>query len=220
MTIRPRASGAATVEFTIVALAALLPLALGVLQTGLLYVTTHTVRHATFLAARAGAVTHGDRDEMLRYLAKGLAPLYAGGVDVNDANAWQEVSSAYIRALADTRRPDRTRLRVLNPTPASFADFEIARNGVRQIPNSFRYDRVGARSGQTLADANVLKLRVDYCAPLAVPIVDRLITTTLLLFDAEPFRLQCYVAGRLPVTGHAVVQMHTAARRAALGALP
>jgi hypothetical protein len=219
-TLRRRAVGAATVEFAIVALLALIPLSMGILQTGLLYVAKHTVRHAAFLAARAGAVSHGSRDEMRRHLAKGLVPLYAGAVDVDAANAWQVVSSAYVRALADAHRPDRLRLSVLNPTPESFADFEVVREGVRQIPNFYDGMRVGPQSGQTLADANVLKIRVEYCAPLAVPFVDRLITGTLLRVDTEPFRLQCYLARRVPIAGYATVQMHTPARRAALGGLP
>lgn len=216
----PRQSGAATVEFTIVALAALIPLVLAVLQLGLLYVTKHTVQHAAFLAARAGAVSHGNRSEMLRYLAKGLAPLHVGSPrDLTPRDLAGAVGTAYARAYAEAQRPDRTRLRVLSPTQASFEDFERTRRGVREIPNVFVHGQPGPRSGQTLADANLLKLRVDYCAPLVVPLVDRIVTTALRRFDTDPFRQQCYWVRRLPVVGYALVQMHSAPRRAALGEL-
>jgi TadE-like protein len=214
MTHSRRERGAATVEFAIVAVVALIPLVLAVLQLGLLYVTKHTVQHATFLAARAGAVSHGSRPEMLRYLAKGLAPLHAGATrDLGPVDLPRAVATAYARAYADAQRPDRTRLRVMNPTRASFDDFERTRRGVREIPNVFVHGRPGPRSGQTLADANLLKLRVDYCAPLVVPLIDRIVTTALRELDPDPFRQQCYWAGRMPVVGHALVHMHSAARR-------
>lgn len=217
--VRPQ-SGAATVEFTIVALVALIPLVLAVLQLALLYVTKHTVQHATFLAARAGAVSHGSRSEMLRYLAKGLAPLHSGSTrELVPQDAGSAVAAAYARAYAEARRPDRTRLRVLNPTEASFQDFERTRRGIREIPNVFVRGAPGARSGQTLADANLLKLRVDYCAPLVVPLVDRIVTAALRRLDPDPFRQQCYWARRLPVVGHALVHMHSPARRWMLGEL-
>jgi hypothetical protein len=210
--------GAATVEFALVALVALIPLVLAVLQLGLLYVAKHTVQHATFLAARAGAVSHGSRTEMLRHFAKGLAPLHAGTTrDLRPGDLAGAVTAAYGRAYAEALRPDRTRLHVLNPTRASFEDFERARRGVREIPNVYVRGVPGPRSGQTLADANLLKLRVDYCAPLVVPLVDRILTATLRRLDPEPFRQQCYGARRLPVVGYALVQMHSAPRREALG---
>lgn len=206
-------SGAATVEFAVVALLALIPLVLATLQLGLLYVTKHTVQHATFLAARAGAVSHGSHSAMLRHLAKGLAPLYAASrVDLDAGSAPPAIVAAYGRAYLDARRPDRTRLRVLNPSPAAFEDFERSRRGVREIPNTFVYGAVGARSGQTLADVNVLKIRVDYCAELAVPLIDRLVTATLRRLDPDAFRQQCYWSRRLPIVGHALVHMHTPAR--------
>jgi hypothetical protein len=215
----PTQRGIATVEFTIVALVALLPLTLAILQLALLYVTKHTVQHAAFLAARAGAVSHGSRTEMLRHLAKGLAPIHAGStVDVTPSDLPGVVTRAYARAYADAVRPDRTRLQVLNPTPASFEDFERTRRGVREIPNTFVRGVPGPRSGQTLADANLLKLRVDYCAPLAVPLVDRIVTTALRRFDTDPFRQQCYWARRLPVVGYALVHMHSTPRRELLEA--
>jgi hypothetical protein len=218
MTRARRQSGVATVEFAIVALVALVPLVLAVLQLGLLYVTKHTVQHATFLAARAGAVSHGSRPEMLRYLAKGLAPLHSGATrDLGPEDLPRAVAAAYARAYAEAQRPDRTRLRVLNPTRASFEDFERTRRGVREIPNVFVHGRPGPRSGQTLEDANLLKLRVDYCAPLVVPLIDRIVTTALRRLDPDPFRQQCYWARRLPVAGHALVHMHSAPRRELLG---
>lgn len=215
----PRATihGAATIEFTIVAITALLPLVLGILQLGLLYVAKHTVQHATFLAARAGAVENGSRDAMRRYFAKGLVPLYArSAADLSGRGSTAAVTEAFARALLDAGRPDRTRIAVVNPTAASFDDFERRQNGVLQIPNRFARTPVGPASGQSLADANVLRIRIDFCAELVVPFVDRLITATLRSLDPDPFRQQCYLGRRMPVVGYATVQMHSALRRSAV----
>lgn len=210
----PRSAGAATVEFSVIALTALIPTVLGILQLGLLYVAKHTVQHATYLAARAGAVEHGSRDAMRQYFAKGLVPLVARSPsDLAAGPSAQAVGRAYAAAFVDASRPDRTRITVVNPRSASFDDFEGRENGTLQIPNRFDRTKVGARSRQTLADANVLRLRIDYCAELIVPFVDRLITSTLQRLDADAFRQQCYAARRLPIVGHATVQMHSAARR-------
>jgi hypothetical protein len=214
---KSRSHGAATVEFTIVATTALIPFVLAILQLGLLYVAKHTVQHATYLAARAGAVDHGSREAMRRYFAKGLVPLYARSAkDLSRDTAAAGITRAYAVALLDARRPDRTRISVVNPTAASFEDFERRQNGVLQIPNRFEPTAVGPRSGQALADANVLRIRIDYCAELVVPFIDRLLTATLRAMDPEPFRQQCYAGRRMPVVGYATVQMHSALRRSAI----
>lgn len=217
--MKPR--GAATLEFQLVAIACLLPLALSILQVALLYAAKHTLNHATFLAARAGAVAHGSRDAMRRHLAKGLAPLYASSPDgpPDAGRALPLAERAWLAAYADVVRPDRARLVVLNPTPHSFADFEARRDGIAEIPNDALAWRelTGLRSRQTLRDANVLKIRVDWCAELVVPLVDRLLTATLRRFDLDPFRRGCYLAGRMPLRAYATVHAFSPLRREALG---
>lgn len=217
-----RARGVALVEFAIVALLALLPLALGVLQVALLYTSSRTLSHATFLAARAGAVDHGDRRTIERYLAKGLAPLRAGATrDLTPGNVLADGGRAYALAYAEVLRPDRTRVRILNPTAASFADFGRIRDGRIEIPltDAGQPTRAGPRSGQTLADATLLRLRVDYCQPLVVPLADRMIVAVLRRVDPEPFRQACYAARAVAVGAHALVHMHTPPRRAVMGPL-
>lgn len=202
-----RAGGAATVEFAVVALV-LLPLVLGVLQLALLYSARHTLNYATFLAARAGAVDHGRRETMQRYLAKGLMPLHVRGDRALDVGSWSGAAAgAYARAWLEVRTPTITRLRVLNPTPASFADFARPGPAGPEIPDDprLRTAAIGPTSGQRLADAALLQIRVDYCPRLVVPLVDRLLTGTLRRLDPDPFRQGCYAAGRLPMQARALV---------------
>ena len=214
-----RERGAATVEFSIVGLLILLPLMLGVLQLGLLYSARHALNHATFLAARAGAVEHGSRDAMQRHLAKGLVALHLrSGAELEPGSWGRAAAGAYARALAEVRAPWITRLTVLNPSAASFADFGRPGRGGPFIPADPRLPAtlVGPASGQTLADATLLKIRVDYCHPLAVPLVDRLLTATLARLDVDPFRQGCYAANRVPLRSHALVHAATDLVRASL----
>lgn len=213
---RLRVAGAATVEFHLVALLAMIPFTMAILELGALFIARHALNHATFIAARAGAVHHGDVATMRRYLAKGLAPLFvrgpsaAAGPGLGTAGA-----EALGRALAEVLRPDLTRIEVLNPSRASFLDFERLQDGVRQIPNdNLHYRREsGVRSGQTIQEANLLRIRVRYCRRLIFPLIDRLVTTTLRELTADPFAQGCYAHGRVPLGSYALVQMHSAPRR-------
>ncbi|MCB1625868.1 MAG: pilus assembly protein [Pseudomonadales bacterium] len=212
--------GAATVEFYVVALFVMIPMAMAILQLGLLYTAKNTLNYATFLAARAGSVHNGSKTQMNNYLAKGLVPLYARtDTELTNANVAGVVGRAYISARADVMNPIRTRLRVLNPTRASFADFEESQFGVRQIPNdNLQYRRRnGASSQQTIQQANLLKIRVDYCYRLIFPIIDRMITSTLRLTDANAFHQLCYAANRVPISAQAIVHMQSAPQRRAMG---
>ena len=126
--------------------------------------------------------------------------------------------AAYARAWLEVRTPTITRLRVLNPTPASFDDFARAGPHGPEIPDDprLRTPRIGAGSGQTLADATLLKVRVDYCHRLVVPLVDRLLTGTLRRLDVDPFRQGCYAAGRVPLRARALVHAASALRQQAV----
>lgn len=101
-----RSHGAASVEFYIVTLFVMLPLVLGILQLGMLYVAKNTLNHATFLPARAGALDHGSRATMLQHLAKGLVPLYARTSErIDSTNVARVVAPAFTQAFADVRNP-------------------------------------------------------------------------------------------------------------------
>jgi hypothetical protein len=160
------------------------------------------------------------------------------------------------------------RLERQSPTAASFDDWaEPARDafgetldGVREIPNDDLVHRatrtlpaggtaglrsgepIGAASGQTLLDANLLRLRMTYAVPLSVPVAGRLIAWSLrtwhgcaagtgrtwgvLRLDAPPRGPAsdpeaCAMLGlddggvaRLPVSASATVRMQTPARDA------
>lgn len=209
--------GAATVEFYLLAVFALIPLSMAILELSSLSIARHALNHATFLAARAGAMHHGSTGVMRRQLARGLAPLFAGAPD--DGALAAAGGEAFARALVEVARPDLTRIEILNPTRASFADFERLQEGIRQIPNDnlrFR-SQAGARSGQTIQEANLLRIRVRWCRRLFFPLIDRMITATLRPLTADAFAQGCYARERVPIGSYALVHMQSAPRRAEMG---
>jgi hypothetical protein len=220
MSIRQR--GAASVEFYIISLLVMLPLVMGILQLGMLYVAKNTLNHATFMAARAGSMANGSRNVMLQHLAKGLVPLYARTSEpISSANAVQIVTPAFARARLDVSLPTRTRIEILNPTRASFRDFEVRQNGVLQIPNdNLQFRRAnGGASRQTIQEANLLKIRVDYCYQMIFPLIDDAIVGLLRLGDTDVFHQACYADNRIPISAWALVHMQSAPRRSQMGAL-
>ncbi|CAJ0790998.1 hypothetical protein LMG7141_02448 [Ralstonia condita] len=172
---RRRATGASMVEFIIV-LPILLLLCLGILQFGLLYQAKSTLDYAALQAARAGALNNGKSAAMRTGLARGLAPLYARTASL----AGQQ--QALLATNVDLLKPGAYQIDVINPTSAALQDFgrtgEYAGSNVMQIPNDtlmFRNTSVGASSGLTIQDANLLKIRVTYCYEMYVPFANRTI---------------------------------------------
>ena len=201
--LRPAAQqgGAATVEFCIVAMLALLPLCLGMLQTSLLLIDNHHVDHAAFMAARAGATSQGSSASMRAEFARVLTPLFVGSqAKLDSGNAVARIGAARLRASVDVAA--FARLRVLGPSAAAQRDFVEVRDGTRIIPNDsleHRSAAPGGSSGLSLQQANMLRVEVTYCRPLVVPFVRGLLIGLLRLLDTEQANLRCYVAGRVPI---------------------
>jgi hypothetical protein len=211
MLMRRRAQrGAATVEFYLVALLALLPLCLGMLQVSLLLVTNHHVDHAAFMAARAGAVHQGDIGVMRNEFARIMTPLFVDSTSPLDAgNIAARVAVARIRSITDITA--HSRINVLSPDAAARRDFSEIREGASVIPNDglqHRGNSAGKSSGISLQQANMLRVEFTYCRPLVVPFIRGLMVGLLRQMDPDPWNLRCYAEGRVPIrsTGTAPMQ--------------
>ncbi|MBC3927419.1 TadE family protein [Undibacterium sp. CY21W] len=218
-----RQSGATTVEFYVLAFYVLFPLIMAVMQMGLLIVAKNTVNLATFTAARAGAASGGDQSEMKRGLLNALSPLYvarglgalggSGLRDVSNGNFTTVMSAAYASAAIDWALHRRTNsLTVLNPTKAAFKDFAIQNphTSGRVIPvtNLMNDMSVGSSSGETRADALLLKIEVRYCYKMIFPVIDVLVGTILKDFSSGGDKL-CYESLGIPIVSQAVIRMTT-----------
>ena len=183
------------------ALFALLPLCLGMLQASILMTDNHHIDLAAFNAARAAAMQGGELASARRAFATSISVLFVDSSrPVSPANAVPAVATAYAAATVDEAR--FARFRVLAPDDDAVADFAIARHGVRVIPNDgLEYRSVirGPRSGKTLQEANVLRIEVTYCRPLVVPFAREILLGSLRLLDHDPWSRYCHSAGRIPI---------------------
>ena len=201
--------GASLAEFAIVA-PVLLLLGLGTVQAGLLYHGRTILNYATFEAARAGATRHAQPGPMRRELGARLAPLYGG--DGSEAKA----AVAIGRGMLEAESP-LTRLAILNPTPASFAAWgteSVERKGQQAIPNAHlrhQSDEGKGAQGQTLRDANVLKIEVTVGYEPKVPLVGRWLVMALGEVDGRAELAGYYRAGRIPLKAVATVRMQSEA---------
>lgn len=227
-----RQRGAASVEFYIVFITVLPLFLMAVLQTGMFFIAKNTVNLAAFAAARAGAASGGDPDQMKRAFAKALSGLYVakglraaqstGLTDVSSANFETVISTSTLYAYGQATLPT-DQINTLNPRRAAFADFGVPDpSGKAQkiipVTNLLNDTAVGSSSRQTRADALLLKIEVRHCYEMVFPLIDIAVSETILKFPLgiPAMDLLCYAKhptadGRLvygvPVVSQAVVRM-------------
>lgn len=209
---RSRQRGSAMIEFAVVG-PLIAMLGLGTLQYGMLFFAKNQINYATFMAGRAGSVAHADLGAVQQAYVRALAPLYGGG------ETPEEVAEAAGKAAADMAA--NMRIELLNPTKESFADWNdlalqtlLKTGGRRVIPNSSlptKAVEVRSASGQSLQDANLLKLKITHGYLLKVPFVSKIYAAYLKWMDPHDDELYTRLveAGRIPVVTHVTVQMQS-----------
>jgi hypothetical protein len=216
---RARQRGAATIEFQIISFMVLIPLLMGVLQMGLLVVAKNTINVATLATARAGAASGGNKGAMNHALALGLAPLHVstgkrisgvGMGDITSANYAAVMGAALAESKLSTVAYGK--IRVLNPTTASFKDFGYKHpklGTVIPVTGVLDNNTVGGSSKQTRADALLLKIEVRYCYEMDVPVINDIISGVMvgLFSGASVEERLCYALKRVPIRSQAVVRM-------------
>ncbi|ADV28900.1 TadE family protein [Pseudoxanthomonas suwonensis 11-1] len=184
-------------------------LILMVVQAVLLYRMKSTLDYAALMTARAGAVTGLHRDKMRQAFAKGMMPLYA------HKTGMVEMELAYAKARADLLVHGR--ITVINPTRAAWDEFrERQYDGAYALPNdslAYRDATVGS-SGVNVQDANLLKVKVEYDAPLVVPFVGWVLGGRSQYLKAGTFESPpvSRLTGRLPIESYAIVRMQVPVR--------
>lgn len=211
--LRKHSLGAAMVEFVVVG-PIITILGLAILQYCLMFFAKHQINHASFMAARAGSVAHASIDTINMAYRKALIPLYGGGQSTS------ELAAAYGKAMADLT-PNTLRIEIINPSKESFDDYakneELnAQYGARAIPNAGQalqpnLEAVGANSGQSLQDANLLKLRITHGYQPKVWLVGMLYKKYLQWLDtgADSFHTQLIESGRIPIVSHVTLEMQS-----------
>ena len=222
-----RQAGATLVEFVVIT-PLLLFMLLGVIQYGLLYHTKSQLNYATFEAARAGTVSNADPAKIRAAFTRAITGYYGGGTTT------AQLAKSFAKAAADTTAAN-VRIEILSPTKESFDDYAspalASKLGTssRVIPNTniafikCPIDVPGCSnnpktnaSGQTLLDANLLKIRITYGIPerKQIPWVGRFMYKILQVLnpgDPDAFRAGLLAAKRIPVVAHTVMRMQSPA---------
>ncbi|MDZ4211808.1 MAG: OmpA family protein [Methylotenera sp.] len=221
--------GASLVEFVVVA-PTLLMMILGVIQSGMVFHAKSNINYATFEAARAGSVGNGQSSVIREAFTRAMVGYYGGG-----RNA-AELAQATARAQADIN-PTTMQVQLLSPTKESFDDYASPQLAAklkvsnRVIPNSnlnalqCPYDKPSCNhnpqsnaSGQTLSDANILRIKITYGIPSAkqIPLAGRLYVMALrglsglgLAADTDPFKQALLEQGRIPIVVHTTMRMQS-----------
>jgi len=218
-------------------------------QFTLLYHAKITLNYATFLAARSGAVSNGHLGIMENALARGMAPLYTHCDDAAEVKrardrvrdeiakgfAYIEIINPPLTAFGSAVGPGSTRdgTKPLNVKIDGIDDVVIPNDNLMFRPIS------SGSLGQSIQDANILKIRAHYCYPLYVPFIDTLLVNIMTLptntdktdpdycpeclgtFQAaSTFERGCLDNNRFPINSQAIVRMQSPAIQSAMAPAP
>jgi hypothetical protein len=217
--------GASTVEALVVIPIFLFSL-LAIVQAAMVFYAKSSVNYATFEAARAGTVNGASVLSINAAFQKGMLPYYGGGTTP------AQLADTVARVAADLT-DTAVRIELLSPTQESFQDYGspalkaqlrsddpvIPNTGLdeltcpRDVPDC-KSDPESNASGQTLLDANLLKLRVTYGIPeqKQMPMVGKFYTWALDMMHAgsgDPFKEALIKAGRIPIVTSTVMRMQS-----------
>lgn len=167
-----------TLEWLLAAPLVLL-LGLGALQWSLLFQARGALTFALQQAAREASFDHAQPSAVSRGLARGLIPYWSLAGPGQSLDLFVPVAQM---RLAQETAAGALVWRQISPSRESFSDWarpgrdaagdEVP--GRLEIPNddlAYADSQVGAASGQTLRDANLLKLELRYGVPLRVPLI-------------------------------------------------
>nr|WP_253939138.1 hypothetical protein [Spiribacter salilacus] len=196
---------------TLIGLSVVLLLGLSVVQWAFVYEARAVVSHATYMAARSGAVNEAKTGPMRIAFARTITPLFAPEPSTFGFEQ-RFLGKSSIEATLYTR------LRILNPTKEAFTDFGITDSqGQFVLPFSHlktEPETPGPASGLSIYDATLLRVEVTYGVPLNVPFAGPMIIQSALAagrifshFDA--YETALLSQNRLPIQTTSTVRLHT-----------
>ena len=220
-----RQRGASLVEMSVVMPTVLL-LVLAIWQVATAFHAKSALNYATFEAARAGSVANASISSVQAAFQKAMLPYYGGGRTLS------ELADTAAKAAKDLDAAG-LRIEILSPTQESFQDYnspalqakyktkdEVIPNvGLEELScprdvSGCKSDPKSNASGQTLLDANLLKLRITYGIPKTkqMPLIGSFYTWALGKMGAgsdDPFKKGLIEAGRIPLVSHVVLRMQS-----------
>ncbi len=225
----PRQRGVSLIEFTIVFPVAVL-FVLALIQTGFVFMAKSTLSHATFMAARAGAINNARDSVIKEAMIRGLSPFYQNATHTDDST---RLALAYAEAKLDAVL--FLKIQKLSPSAAAFKDFGVKDPATKvvAIPNDnleWRSNVLGSTSKVNIRDANLLRIRTVYAYELKVPLMAWVVSRVMCggsagveawgnvsLLDSvyglkKPVDCALYYQqGRMPIESVATIEMQSAA---------
>lgn len=161
----------AMVEFLII-IPVLILLIFGAAQAAFIYSAKNGLNYATFQAARIGAMNSAQYQDMRRGLLRGMYPMFS---QIEDPQRRMELTAEEVDNFVLITRisPDSAAFNAWSEEHDDLLDGEAA----PAIPNDNLMYRPTQQKPVSIQDANLLKIRVQYCMRLIVPIVDRLLSS-------------------------------------------
>ncbi|UTF59449.1 TadE/TadG family type IV pilus assembly protein [Gilvimarinus sp. DA14] len=173
--------GQAMIEFVII-IPVLLLLIFAAVQIAFIYSAKTTLNYATFQAARVAATNNATYSAIRRGLVRGMAPLFTNSSALGEMrdDIAAGIDSGGTRRDALFEVDNYTRVIRINPTSAmiGLSGFgEELDDGMIALPNDNLMYRPSNYTVDdvNIQDANLLKIRVQYCYKLMVPLVNKII---------------------------------------------
>lgn len=170
----------AMTEFLII-IPVLILLIFGAVQAAFIYSAKNGLNYATFQAARIGAMNNAQYADMRRGLVRGMYPMFSQFQ--NEDRRLEHTAEEVDNFVLITR---------ISPDSAAFNAWAVEHDDPlgdgeanAAIPNDNLMYRPMQQNPVSIQDANLLKIRVQYCMRLIVPIVDRLLSSTSQFVDRE-----------------------------------
>lgn len=219
MNTRNSQKGASLTEFIVVTPMIFLLGMLGVQYT-LMYNAKSNLTYAGYEAARAGAIHHADPQKIQEGLLKGLLPyLNANGNGLVKTGNGTVDNVAMLKQAQLTEAPFM-KIEIISPNKQAFDDFnnptlqQMLKTTHKVIPNKQTdfenlKDKVGSSSGLTIAEANVLKLRVTYGYKPEIPLAKNMMSSlySFLMGPKDNFSLKLLATNRIPMVVDVSAQM-------------
>ncbi len=168
----------AMTEFLII-IPVLILLIFGAIQAAFIYSAKNGLNYATFQAARIGAMNNAQYADMRRGLLRGMYPMFSHYQD--EETRLERTAEEVDNYLLITR---------VSPDSAAFKSWAEEQDdplgtgdAAEAIPNDNLMYRPMQQKPVSIQDANLLKIRVQYCMKLIVPMVDYLLSSTSKFVD-------------------------------------
>lgn len=197
---KKRAQGVSMIE-TLIALPIVLLLGAGIIHIGLTYQAKSNLEYAALMAARVGASTSLDIEQMRREVKRRMKAADQGNGDLNSLQGVEvEVLNPDISVFYDWGGPSSDGV----PCPAGFGDScEIPNDNLLARNNNT--NPADGSSGLNIKEANLLRIRVTYYYDTSVPFMNG-------FFLSRPYDPAGGVPSGTQLVAHATVRMQSPAR--------